>query len=208
MPIRGSCLTAIPGERFGRLLVTSADGKGRVCVCDCGTALRVAHSYQLKSGNTRSCGCLRKEVARATRLRHGATSGRSYTRAYSAWQGMIQRCSNPNNEKWSRYGGRGIQVCERWIHSFEAFLSDMGDPAEGLSLDRIDNDGPYSAENCRWASDLAQARNKSTNRILTAGGVSKTLAEWAVDLGLSRRTIATRLRLGWPVERALSRVAS
>jgi hypothetical protein len=143
-------------------------------------------------------------VARATFTKHGATSNRSYTRTYTIWQGMLQRCLNPRNEKWPQYGGRGIAVCQRWRESFEAFLADMAEPPADHSLDRIDNDGPYSPENCRWATNGQQARNKSTNRVLTHQGKSQTLAEWARELGLSRNTIQTRLRLDWSIERALS----
>lgn len=117
---------------------------------------------------------------------------------------MLTRCLNPRSEKWPQYGGRGIAVCQRWQESFEAFLADMGEPPPDHSLDRIDNDGPYSPENCRWATNNQQARNKSTNRVLTYQGKSQTLAEWAEELGLPRNTIQTRLRLGWSVERALS----
>lgn len=204
MPRKGEVSTALPGQRFGRLVVLSASGKSRVCQCDCGNTITVENANVLKSGNTLSCGCLRKEITGSSSLKHGATRDRGSTKAYRAWQGLIQRCTNPKNAKFSRYGGRGITVCERWLHSFEAFHADMGDPPPGHSIDRIDNDGPYAPENCQWASGKRQARNKSTNRVLTFRGKSQTLAEWAEELGIPRNTIQTRLRLGWSVERALS----
>lgn len=123
---------------------------------------------------------------------------------YRAWQQMIVRCTNPNIPKFARYGGRGITVCERW-HVFENFLADMGRrPSARHSLDRKDNDGPYSSDNCRWATSREQNRNRSTNRILRLHGVEKPAAAWAEEYSLALMTLISRLHRGWSDERAIT----
>lgn len=117
---------------------------------------------------------------------------------------MIARCYHPSCHKYPRYGGRGIKVCERWKSSYENFLSDMGERPEGCSLDRINNDGDYCPENCRWATARQQNRNRSDNRLLTINGETKTLPEWADAAGISRSTFKRRLEHGWTPEEALS----
>jgi hypothetical protein len=129
--------------------------------------------------------------------------GRSFTRAYGSWSVMLKRCLTPSAEKYPAYGGRGIAVCERWL-SFENFVADMGKPPVGMTIDRIDNDGPYEPANCRWATAKQQSRNSRRNRWLTHDGISLPLCDWAQRVGLHRTTIAARLGLGWPVARALT----
>lgn len=197
---KGEFKTALPGERFGRLMVLSAKGKSRNCRCDCGNEVSIDNACKLKSGNTRSCGCLRRELTGKTSRKHGA----SKTLIYAVWSTMIQRCTNPNNKKFYRYGGRGIMICQRWRESFQAFLQDMGEPPAGHSLDRINNDGNYEPGNCRWAPTETQARNRSNNRLLMFKGKTQTIIEWAKELGIARNTIQTRLRLGWKIERVLN----
>lgn len=116
---------------------------------------------------------------------------------------MLQRCTNPKKREWPRYGGRGITVCERWL-VFENFLADMGERPAGMTLDRVNNDGPYSPDNCEWRSQLEQARNMSRNRILTHQGRSMCLAQWAEELGIAQGTLSARLGYGWSVDRALA----
>lgn len=117
---------------------------------------------------------------------------------------MIARCCNPKSQVYENYGGRGITVCERWLESFENFFADMGVCPTGLSIDRIDNDGPYSPENCRWATDKEQGRNKRTCRFLEMNGERLPLSEWAERLGIPENTIRNRLRRGWSDERTLT----
>lgn len=141
------------------------------------------------------------------------THGKKHTPEYACWVTMRQRCSNPRNPVWHHYGGRGITVCERWQHSFENFLADMGQkPKESFfgrgrsaySLDRIDNDGPYAPENCRWATYAMQENNRRYNQTITFQGVTKTRAEWEQHLGYPPELIKQRLKLGWSVERIMT----
>jgi len=146
-------------EKYGRLTVLGfAFVKKRercyLCVCDCGT-LRIVSGRNLVAGRTRSCGCFQRDRASAANLKHGY----SETAVYEVWENMLQRCLNERHPNFRYYGGRGISVCYRWL-TFENFLADMGDKPEGLEIDRIDNDGNYEPENCRWVDKPTQNRNR------------------------------------------------
>ena len=199
----------LTGQRFGRLVALKNLGRKSAasrahrweCVCACGVTT-VTTSDALRSGETKSCGCLQRERAsqmgRATRT-HGFTD----TSTYHIWNTMVQRCTNPNRADFPRYGGRGITVCERWL-KFDAFLADMGSRPSGQTLDRKDNDQGYGPSNCRWLGSAAQQRNKSNNKVLTYAGQSKCLTEWAEQLRINKISLEARLRRGWSVERSLS----
>lgn len=116
------------------------------------------------------------------------THGLSRTPTYKAWSGMLDRCYNPNNKKYHRYGGRGIKVCDRW-KTFLHFYEDMGEKPAGLSLDRINNDGDYEPSNCRWATPREQAQNRSNNVMLTIDGETHCLSEWSRRLNVSRDSL-------------------
>ena len=134
------------------------------------------------------------------------THGMSKTSTYHIWSSMKARCSNPNHQNYHRYGGRGVSVCSEWADSFEQFLEDMGERPKGMSLDRIDVNGNYSADNCRWATAKQQMRNTSVNRIFTYRGETKTLTDWAECSGISLQTLCARLdRWGWSFEDAISK---
>lgn len=169
------------GMRFGRLVVTKRfnDDERKKCdaVCDCGKSGAFWRS-NIGMGQTRSCGCLVPEVSGSLNLTHG----RSKTKAHVAWCHMNRRCYAKTYIRYPNWGGRGITVCDRWRHSFENFLADMGEPPTPKhSLDRIDNDGPYAPQNCRWATLSEQARNKRSNLVVTAWGETKLVAEWLED---------------------------
>ena len=123
--------------------------------------------------------------------------------AYPGWAGMMGRCYDPDNRKYPSYGGRGIKVCDRWI-CFRLFYLDMGDRPPNMTLNRIDNNGPYSPENCEWATFSAQAQNRRDNNLLSFGGEVLCVTEWARRIGIKRDTLRRRIALGWTVEHAIT----
>lgn len=163
--------TDLSGNRFGRLLVVSeAARRGQrgtrehwrrwwLCRCDCGTACTISMD-NLSSGDTTSCGCLQRELLGDRRRIHG----RRHTTEYTIWANMKKRCTNPNDTHYDDYGGRGISVCARWMKSFAHFYEDMGPRPRNKSLDRRDNNGHYSKENCRWATAHEQRVNSRPKR--------------------------------------------
>lgn len=196
-----------PGDRFGRWTVLSLSERrqNRCCVyncrCDCGTE-REVKSQSLKSGRSRSCGCLNLELLKKRSWEFGPTKRR---REYNIWRGIRQRCLDPNNPSFENYGGRGIKICREWLESFETFCTDMGQAPSGRhSVGRIDNNGDYCKENCRWETFDQQCNNSRWNVFLTHNNKTQTIAQWTKELSLPRGVISSRLRSGWPVDRALS----
>ena len=191
----------ISNKRFGRWLALRYLGNRRwLCRCQCGTEKSVPGHY-LRRGASRSCGCLQVELFVAKYKTHG----KKHTPEWRAWSSMRCRCLNPNHAAWSRYGGRGITICRRWLDSFQAFLNDLGPkPGPGYSLDRIDNSGNYEPGNCRWATRIQQERNKRSNRRFDWEGRSYTLSELGSKCGLLPGTLADRLDYGWSLEKALT----
>ena len=201
------------GLRFGRLVVIEqaddiieASGRHRTawrCLCDCGKDVIVrGECLRSKSSPTRSCGCLSHDQKVLQHMTHGQT----YSKLYGIWCSIKSRCYNPNTKPYQNYGGRGITMCDEWKNSFESFSewavhNGYGD---GLSIDRVDNDGNYCPDNCRWVDGVAQANNRRTNRLLTYNGQTMNITQWAKQLGISPKTLFTRVYAGYSVEQILS----
>ena len=192
------------GDKYNRLTAIRFDHKRGnqqywLFKCDCGNE-KMLDVSDVKSGNTKSCGCLQKEKIGNLNRTHSM----SYTKEYKSWLAMKQRCLNPNEKRYSDYGGRGIKVCSRWM-SFKSFFKDMGKRREGMSIDRIDNSKGYSPENCRWTTAKEQSNNTRRNHFLTFNNKTQTIAQWARKLEINYGTLYTRLKKGWSVERALTK---
>ena len=195
----------LTGHVYGRLTVISPAYKDKHrhwkwnCKCECGKECIVAGCHLRRKRNpTRSCGCLHLDMI----TKHGCAG----TDLSNIYYGIIHRCHNPKSKDYPRYGGRGIEVCDEWradIRSFVAWGKSSG-YEKGLSIDRIDNDGSYSPENCHWISLAAQNRNKSSNKLITYNGETRILEEWGEHLEVDADMICHRLLHGWTVERALT----
>ncbi|MGL5968730.1 MAG: hypothetical protein ACRCZ6_16545 [Kluyvera sp.] len=179
----------LSGTRYGKLVVirvepnppnvTNNRNKYYLCQCDCGNT-HIARASHLTSMKATTCSQCKGEKISAGKLRHGMSN----SKIHHVWMGMRARCYNSAEESYQYYGGRGIKVCDRWLHSFDKFLEDMGVPATDESIDRIDVNGDYTPENCRWTTSKIQSRNRRNNRLITINGVTKPLIEWCEDFGL------------------------
>jgi hypothetical protein len=152
-------------------------------------------------GESTSCGCYQRENSAETLRKVATKHGKHNTPEYFRWLSMKLRCYHPSHHAFKDYGGRGITVCDRWKHDFEAFLSDVGErPSPEHSLDRIDNDGNYEPNNVRWATRQEQANNRRTNVKVTYDGREQTLAQWARELGITPEGVAYRVKHGKPLD--------
>lgn len=198
----------VTGKKFNRLTALGPTGQDRqnqmvwLCRCDCGN-LTFVSSSNLRIGHTKSCGCLHGEVLSERSVIHNMSG----TKIYATWTHLIQRCINPSDAAYDRYGGRGISVCAEWRFSFEDFYACVSGLSHfnerGYTLDRINNDGDYEPSNIRWSTQTEQARNKRNSRYFTYGGKTQTATEWGEQFGLEYKTLLARLNRGWDMERAL-----
>lgn len=197
----------ITGQKFGRLTaikyVYSDKSRTAVwqCKCNCGNIVNVKGT-ELRNGQVKSCGCLQKERARMSNTKHG----KSNTKLHYIWRGMKQRCYNKNDKHYKYYGARDIAVCEEWKDDFMAFYEWAMNNGykEGLSLDRINNDGNYEPNNCSWVTMKQQNRNTRHNKNYTINGETHCLKDWCTILKLKYSTVANRINLyNWSIERAL-----
>jgi hypothetical protein len=198
-------------QKYGRLTIVEIVGKNAKwqklvrCVCECGSdgVFRLDH---VKSGRSKSCGCLNREATAARNARHGGCRRSGRQPEFSVWIGMRDRCFNPRCESYPRYGARGITVCDKWRTSYGAFIKDVGRrPSKAHALERINNNGNYEPGNVKWATRVEQCNNRSTNRLVEMGGRTMTLAEWSrITPHLKYSTIQRRLKAGWEPEKALT----
>jgi hypothetical protein len=201
-------------ETFGRLttigpkFLLPVGNKGehkpkQVCHCECGNTTVVC-TPGLYRGTTTSCGCYAMDILESRNTTHGDNRSKEH----QTWQRLKSRCHNKNLPDYRYYGGRGIRVCDRWLeplNGYSNFLEDMGRKPSSLhTIDRIDVNGDYSPENCKWATRKEQCRNQTTNRLITAFGRTQCLADWSDEFGIHQNTIRHRLRSGWDTETALS----
>lgn len=200
----------LTGMKIGRLLVLGfADRRGNKnllywhCQCDCGQKVDVSGN-SLRSGSVKSCGCYQHECRVSRMSKIATTHGLSKTREYTIWGKMKARCYNKNDTAYLNYGGRGIKICERWKNSFLSFFKDMGNCPVGFSIERIDNDGDYEPDNCKWASHKEQSNNRRSNIKIAAYGEIKSLKEWSEVLNIPEFRLYRRYACGVSMDKLLS----
>jgi hypothetical protein len=195
----------LSGEKFGRLTVIEKQMRGKrtyyLCKCNCENKTeKYIRADALTGGKTRSCGCYNLEVAKVTLLKSNTTHGLSRTKLYGIWGGMIARCENTKEETYKNYGGRGIKICKEWREDFLSFhkwsLENGFEEDKGLSIERVNVNGDYCPENCKWANQLEQANNKTTTIFVEINGETKPASVWDREKELPTGTVAQRLRNG------------
>lgn len=207
-PCRVAATKPSSGERF-ELWTVIDNTRGRYavwCRCRCGKH-KMVNTSDLRLGKSRGCRQCTVSGKRSPTYRHGRTG----TSLHKVWMGMIARCEIKSATGYKDYGGRGISVCDGWrgCGGFEAFLADMGERPTALhSIERINNDGDYTPDNCRWATRREQDRNTRRSRLIVYNGESKTLREWSDEIEINYETLRQRIGRGWSIERALGKIGS
>ncbi len=197
----------LTGQKFGRLTVIKRiENKGKytnwLCKCDCGNQTE-ATSHILRKGEKKSCGCLHREFI----INKNKVHEKSNTRLYRIYVGMKQRCYKVSEPCYKYYGGRGIKICNEWLQDFMSFYNwaIANGYKENLTIDRIDVNGNYEPNNCRWATRKEQMNNMRTNRLLTYKGITKNISEWAKEYKIPYDVLQNRItKHGWSIERALT----
>lgn len=197
------------GDKFGKLTVRElvVDGNANrrrwLCDCECG-GKKVTSEDNLRRGHCKSCGCLYKTIG--GKAKYGTAFGESKTRLYRIWRGMKERCERQTSKEYARYGGRGISICDQW-HEYPRFRdwALANGYSETLTLDRIDNDGDYAPDNCRWATHREQANNRGNNHKVSYNGETKNIAEWARQFGIDLLAFNAAIQRGRTVEEILKK---
>ena len=205
-------IEVVPNQKFGRLTIvreveSKIDTKGKrvryvECVCECGKICKVRF-HALRHDRVRSCGCLRTEIILKKSTKHGLSHRHPL---YGIWKGMKERCVNPNFFAYKDYGGRGIVVCDQWLHDFSNFYEwcISNGWRKGLSIDRLDNNKGYYPDNCRFVDVFTQARNKRNNRSITYKGKTwHSVAQFCSDMDIPYRRFYQRIKRGMSVEKAV-----
>lgn len=189
----------LTGQKFGLLKVLGLEETNTrktywKCLCECGN-IKTVRSDSLQCGAIKSCGCIKKQQDRIN-LTANHSHKMSGTRLYHIWQNMKSRCSNPNNQDYQRYGGRGIAVCKEWENSFSEFMkwANKNGYSETLSIDRIDYNGNYEPNNCRWATPKQQSNNRSSNHLVTIGKETMNISQWCEKYGIKLSVIKGKIR--------------
>lgn len=200
---------------YGKLLVVDYAGKDYknntmwLCKCKCGNE-KVVRGSKLKSGEVKSCGCLRhednpvkNENIRLSKIKHN----KSNTRLYYIYNNMVRRCEDPKSNKYRLYGGRGISVCKEWRYDINTFFewAEMSGYHDNLTIDRINVNGNYCPDNCRWTNMKVQSNNKTNNILITYNDETHTVTEWSDIIGINSKTIYARLKRGWDCVDAITK---
>lgn len=199
----------LTGKQYGRLTAIKHIGKDKhnnamwKCKCSCGNTI-IVRGATLRNGKANSCGCLHKEMTKDL-AKNNITHNMSNTRLYRVWQNIKSRCYYKQNNRYENYGGRGIKVCDEWKNDFKSFYewAVTNGYKDTLTIDRINVNGDYEPNNCRWSTLIQQGRNKRNNKTYTINGETRCLSEWCELLNLNYNTVSTRIHRNWAIEKAL-----